>query len=82
MKKKLSILLCVVALAVGIFSFSANSLAVENKKSYEVGEIMSESDTLYELEPVAGFDSTKTYEVGEIISESDTYTNLIQQMLP
>jgi hypothetical protein len=72
MKKQLSILSFLAALVFAFFSFSTSSLAIEKNTSYEDDQILSVSDTLYEPEPVAGFDSKKSYEVGEIISESDT----------
>jgi len=72
MKKQLSILSFLAVLIFALFSFSTSSLAIEKNTSSEIGQIVSESDTLYEPEPVAGFDSKKNYEVGEIISESDT----------
>lgn len=79
MKKQLGILLCAVALVFGIFSL--NTLAISNEKSYEGGAIVFSSDTLYEPEQVAGYDSEKEYKNGEIISISPSepeQTNTIE----
>ena len=46
MKKLLSISLFLVGLVFVIFSFSTNSFAVENDKSYVDGQVISASDTL------------------------------------
>lgn len=72
MKKQVSILSILAVLVFAVFTFSTGALAIEKNTSYEDGQIISESDTLYEPEPVPGFDSEKSYKDGEIIFESDT----------
>lgn len=74
MKKRLSILFCVVTIAFGIFSYSTNSLAIgnevdstfEKKKDYKDGEIISETNTLH-----ADTSHEVKYENGEIAYVSD-----------
>ncbi|GLC89185.1 hypothetical protein [Lysinibacillus piscis] len=75
MKKRFSILLFVATFIFGILSFSTDSLAVEGKSNGSIGEIVTESDTLYEPQLVPEFDNEKEYAVGEIIVESDTLYN-------
>ncbi|WP_155592865.1 hypothetical protein [Lysinibacillus cavernae] len=72
MKKRLSILSFLAILVFALFSFSTGALAIKKDTSFEDGRIISASDTLYEPEPVPGFDSEKSYTDGEIIYESDT----------
>lgn len=79
MKKQLSVLSFLVALVFAFLLFSTNSLAintlaVENGKNYEDGEIIAESDSLYEpeLTDVLAVENGGNYEDGEIIADSDT----------
>lgn len=72
MKKKLSVLFGSITLFFVVLLSSTNALAVIDDKSYEDGEVITESYTLYEPEQVAGFDGNKDYKDGEIISESYT----------
>lgn len=72
MKKKLSILLVLLGLIFSVFSFSTNSFAIENDKSYEEGQVISVSDSLDNSYLTNAVENDISYEDGEIISVSDS----------
>lgn len=76
MKKQLSVLFLLLGLIFVSFSFSTNSLAIENDTSYENGQIIFESDSLDEV-----YFKYTTEELSVLMNNTDNSINLLADQL-